>query len=51
MILVTGATGFVGSKIMELCDGTIAAPSLRNVTENEVSQCANIAGSLKDIVV
>ena len=36
MILVTGATGFVGSKIMELCDGTIAAPSLRNVTENEV---------------
>ena len=36
MILLTGATGFVGSKIMELCDGTIAAPSLRNVTENEV---------------
>ncbi len=36
MILVTGATGFVGSKIMELCDDTVAAPSLRNVTEDEV---------------
>ena len=42
MILVTGATGFVGSKIMELCDGTIAAPSLRNVTEDEVRHIVGI---------
>ena len=36
MILVTGATGFVGQKIMQMCDGTIACPSLRNVTEDDI---------------
>lgn len=29
MILVTGANGFVGHKIMQLCKDTVACPSLR----------------------
>ena len=36
MILVTGATGFVGRTIMELCDGTVACPSLRTATEDDI---------------
>ncbi|SFC28317.1 hypothetical protein [Butyrivibrio sp. YAB3001] len=43
MILVTGATGFVGGKIMELCKDTVAAPSLRNVTEEEVRRFIDIS--------
>ena len=38
MILVTGATGFVGNKIMKMCKDTIAAPSLRGITEDEVKR-------------
>lgn len=36
MILVTGATGFVGHKIMQQCSGVIACPSLRNATEEDI---------------
>lgn len=36
MILVTGASGFVGNKIMQVCDNVIACPSLRGVSEDEV---------------
>ena len=36
MILVTGASGFVGHKIMECCKDTIACPSLRDKTEEEI---------------
>ena len=36
MILVTGATGFVGQTIMELCDGTVACPSLRTASEDDI---------------
>ena len=36
MILVTGANGFVGRKIMQLCKNTIAAPSLRRATEDQI---------------
>ena len=36
MILVTGANGFVGRKIMQLCNNTIAAPSLRDATEDQI---------------
>ena len=36
MILVTGASGFVGHKIMELCEDTVAAPSLRGMTEEDI---------------
>ncbi len=36
MILVTGASGFVGHKIMEMCKDVVAAPSLRGMTEDEI---------------
>ena len=34
MILITGATGFVGNKLMKSLKDTVAAPSLRNVEES-----------------
>lgn len=36
MILVTGTTGFVGSKIMQLCDNVVACPSLREASEEDI---------------
>ena len=36
MILVTGANGFVGRKIMQLCKNTQACPSLRGATEDQI---------------
>ncbi len=36
MILVTGASGFVGHKIMEMCKDVVAAPSLRGMSEDEI---------------
>lgn len=38
MILVTGASGFVGNKIMQMCEDVIACPSLRNTTEDEIKR-------------
>ncbi len=38
MILVTGATGFVGRKIMQLCKNTLACPSLRGASEDEIKR-------------
>jgi len=38
MILITGANGFVGHKLMELCKDTAASPSLRNVTQEMVNR-------------
>ena len=45
MILVTGANGFVGHKIIEMCDGTAAAPSLRNVTQEDVARIIGESGA------
>ena len=45
MILVTGATGFVGSKIMQVCQDVIACPSLRNATEEEVKRIVAESGA------
>ena len=45
MILVTGANGFVGHKIIEMCDGTAAAPSLRNVTQEDVDRIIGESGA------
>ena len=45
MILVTGATGFVGKKIMDLCDHVIACPSLRNVTQEQVKRMVEESGA------
>lgn len=36
MILLTGASGFVGNKIMQNCKGVIACPSLRGASEDDV---------------
>lgn len=38
MILVTGASGFVGHKIMEMCEDTVAAPSLRGATQEDINR-------------
>lgn len=38
MILVTGASGFVGGKIMQECKNTIACPSLRGLDEDDIKR-------------
>ena len=49
MILITGANGFVGHKLMELCKDTAASSSLRNVTQEIVNRM--IEESNADVVV
>lgn len=49
MILVTGASGFVGGKIMEMCKGAISAPSLKNATEDEVKRIVEQSGA--DVII
>lgn len=38
MILVTGASGFVGGKIMNTCKDVIACPSLKGLCEDEIKR-------------
>lgn len=45
MILVTGSTGFVGHKILECCNKTIACPSLREKTEQEIMRIVEESGA------
>ena len=45
MILVTGATGFVGAKIMQMCANAVACPSLRNATEDQVRRIVEESGA------
>lgn len=45
MILVTGAGGFVGGKIMSACRGVVAAPSLRGATESDVRRIVEESGA------
>lgn len=45
MILVTGATGFVGGKIMQVCKEVIACPSLRNAGEEDVRRIVEESGA------
>ena len=45
MILVTGATGFVGHKIMEMCRDVVAAPSLRGMSEDEIKRMVCESGA------
>lgn len=49
MNLVTGANGFVGHKILEMCKDTIAAPSLRNATQEDIKRM--IEKSNADIII
>ena len=45
MILVTGASGFVGSKIMQLCGDTVACPSLRGMSEADIKRIVEESGA------
>ena len=49
MMLVTGASGFVGGKIMELCRDAIACPSLRGASEEKVRRIVEESGA--DVIV
>ena len=49
MILVTGATGFVGHKIMQLCSDTVACPSLRGMSEVDIQRMVEESGA--DIII
>ncbi len=37
-ILITGAHGFVGARLMKDLNGAVAAPSLRGMTEEQVKK-------------
>ena len=45
MILVTGASGFVGSKIIEVCKDAVACPSLKGASEDYVSRIVSESGA------
>lgn len=45
MILVTGASGFVGQKIMQMCKDTIACPSLRGLPEEKIKHIVEESGA------
>ena len=49
MILVTGAKGFVGHKIMQMCDDVVACPSLRDVSEDDVRRIVEESGA--DVII
>ena len=44
MILVTGASGFVGGKIMRMCKDVVACPSLRGLSEDEIKRIVEESG-------
>lgn len=48
-ILVTGANGFVGKKIMETCPDVVASPSLRNKTEDDIRRIVGESGA--DVII
>jgi len=45
MILVTGANGFVGAKLTACCPDTVACPSLRDATEEQVRRLVEESGA------
>lgn len=45
MMLVTGAGGFVGGKLMQQCREAIACPSLRQATEEDVRRIVEESGT------
>lgn len=49
MILVTGANGFVGHKILEMCKDAIASPSLRGATQEDIKRM--IDASDADVII
>lgn len=49
MILVTGASGFVGSKIMQMCSDVAACPSLRDTSEDRIKRIVEESGA--DVII
>ena len=49
MILVTGASGFVGGKIMQMCKDTVACPSLRGLSEDDIKRI--VEESQADVII
>ena len=49
MVLVTGATGFVGQKVLQTCKDAVACPSLRNVSEEDVRRMVEMSGA--DVII
>ncbi len=45
MILVTGASGFVGGAIMRMCDDVVACPSLRGLSEEAIKRIVEDSGA------
>ena len=45
MILITGANGFVGHRLMETVTDAIAAPSLRNATQEDIKRFIEESGA------
>jgi len=45
MILVTGANGFVGQKIMQMCKDTLPCPSLRGLSEDDIRRVVEESGA------
>ena len=45
MILITGAAGFVGRRLMETVPGAVAAPSLRNGSQEDVKRIVEESGA------
>lgn len=49
MILVTGKSGFVGGKIMNVCKNTVGCQSLRGLTQDDICKIVDQSGA--DIIV
>ena len=45
MVLVTGATGFVGQTILKMRNDAIACPSMQNLTKEQVSEIVRESGA------
>ena len=45
MILITGASGFVGEGLMRNCENVIAAPSLRALGQDEILRIVEKSGA------
>lgn len=45
MILVTGANGFVGHKIIQMCKDAVACPSLRGTSEDAIKRIVEESGA------
>ena len=45
MILITGAAGFVGRRLMETVPGAVAAPSLRDASQEDIRRIVEESGA------